>query len=181
MEPNTVPPIRLCGPAFHGLDPRRTHGLGVEWDYPDWPDEVVNGEHPVERRLREGGLLAPKPERPARPSLPANEVGSGRRRAHAHQGLSNELRKLAMTTEYRNDTLNTCAFKCARFVRSGTLARDEVVPLFRQTALSIGLTEKEVDGTIRSAFAGADKQDSRHEVPDRDGYGDAYQIGEDGR
>ncbi|OBK72897.1 hypothetical protein A5651_14965 [Mycobacterium sp. 1274761.0] len=129
------------------------------------------------RRTRARVERALNPPTP-RAVFPASEVGAGRRRSYCLHGLSRELRRLAETPEGgRNDQLNTSAFKCARFVRDGALSHDEVVGPLRETAIGTGLPASEVDRTIRSAFDGADAKGLTTEVSDRDGYGDAFQIG----
>ncbi|SBS75597.1 hypothetical protein MHPYR_240057 [uncultured Mycobacterium sp.] len=155
----------------------RTHGLGVEWDYPEEPDDLPN---PLIEKMRRGGLLPPKPQ-PRRPALPVNVVGAGRARSYALHGLSKELRILAYTTEgSRNDQLNRTAFKVARFVRDGLLSYDEVIGPLRDTAAAIGLSDREIEATIRSAFSGADAKDLHTEIPDNtNDLPSAYQIGGD--
>lgn len=69
--------------------------------------------------------------------------------------LRGELAQLSQAREGgRNDALNVAAFKVRQLVDSGELppdAMDEV----RSVALSIGLEEREVDATMRSAERGA--------------------------
>lgn len=131
---------------------------------------------PLPRPWR-AAVVKAAPTVPVRPVIPAREAGASRKRSYALTGLANELRALANTAEGgRNVQLNTSAFKCARFVHDNLLTADEVVPLFRQTALATGLPELEVERTIRSAFSGAEAKGLSTEIPDREGYGPAKQM-----
>ena len=52
----------------------------------------------------------------------------------------------------RNDTLNTCAYKCGRYVAHGVLDRAVVTANLAQIAKSIGLDEAEILPTIQSGL-----------------------------
>lgn len=156
--------------ARNGIAPPGVHAL--EWSiYQSGLFDGTDKAAEIERKLN-----PPQP----RPTLPASLVGAGRRRSYALIGLSNELGILSRQTEPgRNEQLNITTFKVARFVRDGVLSRDEVVGPLRETAMAIGLPEREIDRTIRSAFAGADAKGLHTEIPDRAGYGTAQEIGGD--
>ncbi|MGV0882707.1 hypothetical protein [Mycolicibacterium sp. XJ883] len=149
-------------------DSLRTDPEWVKW-YPEHPAMVASWEAKLDRKLN--------PPTPQRPVVPASEVNAGRRRSYALTGLSNELGTLSETREgNRNDQLNISAFKIARFVRDGLLTRDEAVGPLREVAVAIGLPSDEVDNTLRSAFGGADAKGLTTTIPDREGYGSAYQL-----
>ncbi|SBS77295.1 hypothetical protein MHPYR_410005 [uncultured Mycobacterium sp.] len=160
---------------------------GGDLVYPDEPEGLPN---PLLAKMSKGGLvlasmvkgglLPPKPQ-PRRPALPVNVVGAVRARSYALHGLSKELRILAYTAEgSRNDQLNRTGFKVARFVRDGLLSYDEVVGPLRDTAAATGLSDREIEATIRSAFSGADAKDLHTEIPDnKNDLPSAYQIGGD--
>lgn len=164
---------------------------GRDW-YSELPDES-DIEDPLLAKAHKGGVLqrfnpklAAAMDRklnpsPPRPMLPVNAVGAGRARSYALHGLSKELRILAYTPEgSRNDQLNRTGFKVARFVRDGVLSYEEVVGPLRDTAAAIGLPDREIEATIRSAFNGADAKDLHTEIPDRSNdLPSAYQIGGD--
>lgn len=100
---------------------------------------------------RPGGSFEPKPRAVSHP-LPAS---AEKNTAYGAAALMDELRKLADTSEGgRNDQLNHAAFAIAQLVDMRHLppeAMDEV----RTVALGTGLDAREVEGTIRSAMAGA--------------------------
>lgn len=174
LEQVTVNPLFIPDPPPGGTDDLEWF---LAWAMQDEPESVATV-----------GLWAQKIERafhsaPVRPVVPASEVNPERRRRYAHAALVSELNVLAAMPHEpcgRNQQLNDSAFKLARFVRDRILTRDEVVGPLRETALSIGLDAKGVDATLNSAFVGADAKGLTAAIPDREGYGDAYQIDEAG-
>jgi hypothetical protein len=93
-----------------------------------------------------------KPE-PTATVIPLPPITSNGSTAYGIKALADELRILANTGEgARNHQLNTAAFNLAQLVAAGHLDGVETQQQLRATALMIGLTASETDGTLRSAF-----------------------------
>lgn len=92
----------------------------------------------------------------ARPPAPVAAPGSapaGEHAAYAQKAFSEELAALARTGEgNRNNQLNKSAKALGELIGAGVLERGAVEAGLLGTALSIGLTEKEAQATIRSGL-----------------------------
>lgn len=63
------------------------------------------------------------------------------------------IRRLRCATEgTRNDTLNLCAYLCGRLIATGNADETTARSLLLETALAIGLTEREARATIKSGL-----------------------------
>jgi putative DNA primase/helicase len=75
------------------------------------------------------------------------------------RGETDRLRKAPL--HQRNDTLNTCAYKCGRYVAHGLLDRAVVTATLTQIAKSIGLDDAEILPTIESGLTAGIKNPAR--------------------
>lgn len=93
-------------------------------------------------------------------------VEAWKRRQYAAAALEDEVTRVRTATEgQRNDTLNTSAFKLARFIANGDLSEDEIRGQLAEAARSAGLDDREVTATINSALrARQSKPDERDPV-----------------
>jgi hypothetical protein len=78
--------------------------------------------------------------------------------AYAQAAYTSELNLLAAASEgERNDTLNRAAFNLAQLVASGHLPREQVIGDLHGVAMMVGLSERETNATLRSAFGAGEK------------------------
>lgn len=101
-------------------------------------------------------LLPPEPPpEPRRPPLHLHAArGAGDRRRYVEAAIERECMALATTPEGgRNDALNRATYSLARFVEDGEADLSAVVRALTYAATAAGLTEREVERTIRSAMA----------------------------
>jgi hypothetical protein len=101
-----------------------------------------------------------KPEQAVVIPLPPPQAVNGAT-PYGAKALQEELYILANTTpdsHKRNDQLNKSAFALATLVAAGHLDSVSTQQQLRATALMIGLTVSETDGTLRSAFNAGTKQ-----------------------
>jgi KaiC/GvpD/RAD55 family RecA-like ATPase len=145
--------LRSCVPACQTMMPGSTHPSGERVEWMDDVEIVEMEAHEltalVDRIALRCGWARPEPA--ARPQRPPAPTGEG----YGATALREELARLGGTGEGgRNNMLNDVAFRIAQLVDAGELppsAMDDV----RSTALSTGLDEREVDGTMASARKGA--------------------------
>jgi KaiC/GvpD/RAD55 family RecA-like ATPase len=146
--------VELRSTGCQTMMPGSTHPSGERVEWSDAGGPIVDIEaHEltalVDRIALRCGWVRPEPT--ARPQRAHAPRGKG----YGAAALDAELSRLAGTSEGgRNHMLNDVAFRIAQLVDAGELppsAMDDV----RSTALSTGLDEREVDGTMASARKGA--------------------------
>jgi len=147
------------------------------WEY---PDNSHLTEDPWNKRLREGGLLPPKPAPKPKAGLTQQfSTDPSREAAYANGAMASELQKLGTAPEgERNLALFNAAANLRVFIRLGSLPEALVTGALTQTAQSIGLGDVEIDKTIASAYRKDDAEGTRRDIVIPDGWqaGDAFQI-----
>lgn len=79
--------------------------------------------------------------------------GKGRLTAYVEAAVREELDRLAQTTEgNRNNALNRAAYSLGQLVAVNVLSRAQAEEQLKQTALAIGLGEREIEKTIASGI-----------------------------
>jgi len=106
-------------------------------------------------------------QRPEPDTTPAPVAPPSADTPYAQVALDGELATMrAAGKGTRNDTLNTCAFKLGGLVAGGALSESDVVSALTEAAMSTGLGEREIAGTLRSGLESG-KREPRG-VPERE-------------
>ena len=132
--------LRVPGTLNHKYDPPR-------------PVKFVRTDFERAYKLAELNAAIPRGE-PAEPpnGSPAHVAGNGYSR-YAFAALSDELDKLPGTREgARNDQLNKSAFALGQLIGAHQLDREDVETKLANMARRVGLTEREIQATIRSGI-----------------------------
>lgn len=99
-------------------------------------------------------LLFPPPPPPRPAGAPPPRAPD--RSSYARRAFDAELGELARAAAgTRNHTLNTCAFNLFQLVEGGELADGDVTSALERVAAGIGLGQREITSTLRSARAAA--------------------------
>lgn len=120
-------------------------------------------------------------EKQPQPSLPATtdpwslKVGVNGSAAYARSALERECGRVAICSNYRNDTLYDSALKLGNFVGAGLLAESEVTAGLTRAALASGLDEKETARAIRNGIEAGRVRP--REVPSTSGQASAQKKG----
>jgi hypothetical protein len=113
-----------------------------------------------------------KPDPPPRNGTPIDVAAPGSAPAYAQAAFTAELATLGAAPEgKRNATLNVSGFNLAQLVGAGHLPRQETWDALFDTALGTGLEDKEVHGTLTSAFRAGEA--TPRDVPKQHVYEDA--------
>jgi hypothetical protein len=109
--------------------------------------------HPLVEQLREDPRPPPRSVLP--PECAAQRIASGKFDRYTEVALRGALEAIASTPPGdRNETLYKNAYRVARFVAAGLLAEEDARYLLADAGRATGLHDREVQRTIRSAFAG---------------------------
>lgn len=104
-------------------------------------------------------LLVPRQPKHRRAGTVAPQVSAEQASRYATKALVDEVDQLASAPEgRRNDQLNTAAFNLAQLVAGGYLEHTAAWDALYGTALAIGLSHSETQGTLRSAFTAGERQ-----------------------
>lgn len=144
-----LPQVDYRGRDGFIVAPPSAHPSGRRYRWQRHPDGLALPAAPPALH----GLLAPTRPAPAT-VVAARPVERGH--AYGRQALAEELAKLRAATPDvdRNHTLNRTAFRAYQLVAGGVLDERDVTRAFTQTALAVGLSERETRATLRSARAG---------------------------
>ncbi|MBV8178805.1 MAG: hypothetical protein JO045_08335 [Mycobacterium sp.] len=128
--------------------------------------------HSLVQRLtdRGHGKLLRRPANSAdRPAIAAAPIDTtDRNRAYAAATLAEVAREVAGTPEgARNHTLNANALRAYRVADAAGIDRQIVTDTMADAGRACGLDDREIDGTLRSAAAGADQHGAAG-IPDGD-------------
>jgi KaiC/GvpD/RAD55 family RecA-like ATPase len=148
--------VHLRSTRLQTMAPGSIHPSGelVQWEN-DLPIVTIDPVRLVAACTELAVACGWKPDMDRVEMKPATHAPVARGAGYGAAALESELRKLADTTEGgRNDQLNHCAFAIAQLIDMGELPM-EAMDMVRTVALNTGLDAREVDGTIRSASAGA--------------------------
>jgi DNA repair photolyase len=163
--------IRTDGGQFVAPPSLHPSGRRYEWVRPPWevPPRPVPAWLADFLREEEGRKKAAKrAEKLGKITSEANKQKAARLRddganPYGKAALEDELSTLRATSEgERNDRLNKAAFSLFGLCKGGVLGRGEVERELTRAARSVGLTDSEIEKTLRSAWSGA----TAREIPD---------------
>lgn len=156
--------VNLRSTGNQTMMPNSTHPSGelVEWEneLPIVEMEAHELTAKLDALALRCGWERPQP-RAERPREPVAATGAG----YGATALARELEELRSTREGgRNDQLNRTAFSIGQLVRAGELPPDALDAVER-VAVDIGLPPHEVESTMRSATAAAERNPRAPRVP----------------
>ncbi|MBK6297742.1 MAG: bifunctional DNA primase/polymerase [Sphingomonadales bacterium] len=146
-----LPKTDIRGEGGYVVAPPSVHPNGTVYEWITSPDGCPLADAPewLMKLLLEGAK--PCFSAPSRVARGSRVKSANERLARAE--LDNELKKLSETEEgSRNHQLNIASMKLGQIVASGALDADHVKSRLYDTAISIGLEEREIHATIRSGF-----------------------------
>jgi len=143
-----APGLDVRADAGYVLLPPSVHPSGDRYRTERKADALGCGPPTVWHRLR-------TPRRAPRPDGAAPARGSGTHRpAYIASAIADECAELAATPRgARNNRLNEAAYSLARFVSTGEADPARLADVLALAAGHTGLSDDEIDRTIRSAFA----------------------------